>query len=138
MTSKVFFDTNILTYSVDRHNRMKQKRCRVAIRSAQDSGGGVVSTQVLQEFYVTATRKLSYEALAAKEMLHAFSNLEVITVTPTLIESAIDCSILARLSFWDGLIVVCAEQAKCAELWTEDLNHGQIIRGVRVVNPFAA
>ena len=52
--------------------------------------------------------------------------------------SAIDCSILGRISFWDALIVVSAEKAACAELWTEDLNDGQLIRGVRIRNPFAA
>jgi predicted nucleic acid-binding protein len=59
----------------------------------------------------------------------------MVVVSPTLIKDAIDCSIINRLSFWDALIVVSAESAQCEILWTEDLNHGQIIRGVRIENP---
>jgi predicted nucleic acid-binding protein len=60
---------------------------------------------------------------------------ETIVVSPTLIKDAIDCAIINRLSFWDALIVVSAESARCEIVWTEDLNHGQIIRGVRIENP---
>ena len=56
-------------------------------------------------------------------------------ITPALIKEAIDCSIINRLSFWDALIIAAAESAKCERLWTEDLNHGQIVRGVRIENP---
>jgi predicted nucleic acid-binding protein len=58
-----------------------------------------------------------------------------VVISSTLIKDAIDCSIINRLSFWDALIVVSAEIAQCETLWTEDLNHGQIIRGVRIENP---
>ena len=71
-------------------------------------------------------------------MLHAFRNFEVVTVTEDLINDAIECSILSQISFWDALILVAAESAHCTHLWTEDLNDGQVIRGVNIANPFKA
>lgn len=106
------------------------------MRELTEQGEGVISTQVLQEFYVAVTRKLGVEALAAKSMLNTFSALETVIVDPELIKDAVDCSILSQLSFWDGLVVVSAEKSKSAELWSEDLNEGQVIRGVRIWNPF--
>lgn len=135
--SKVFIDTNILVYALDRFNEAKQKRCRDLLRGLNTVGRGVISTQVMQEFYVTATKKLGMDPLHAKDLLNAFERFEVVTVTPEIIKQAIDSSILNRLSFWDALIVAAAESANCDKIWTENLNEGQIIRGVRVVNPFA-
>ena len=135
--SKVFFDTNILVYCLDRHNSRKQEIARAILRKAAAEATGVVSTQVLQEFYVVATRKLNVDPLAAKEMMLAFSNLGLVTVSAEIIATAIDCSILNRIPFWDGLIIAAAEKAACTTLLTEDLNDGQIIKGIRTVNPFA-
>jgi len=136
MTSKVFIDTNILVYAMDTFDKAKQKRCRDLLRGVEGNLRGVVSTQVLQEFYVTATRKLGTDPLLVKDLLHAFERFEIVIVSPEIIMEAIDSSILNRLSFWDALIVAAAESARCERIWTEDLNHGQIIRGVRVENPF--
>ena len=71
-------------------------------------------------------------------ILHDSERFEVITITPELIKEAIDCIIINRLSFWDALIVGTADSAHCEKLWTEDLNDGQIIRGVRVEDPLKA
>jgi predicted nucleic acid-binding protein len=135
---KVFIDTNVLVYSVDRHDPVKQRVAREALRQIERDRCGVISTQVAQEFYVAATRKLGVEPLVAKEMVHALRRLDVVLVDMDLVGEAVDCSILNRLSFWDALIVVAAEKAGCAEVWTEDLNDGQAIRGVRLHNPFRA
>jgi predicted nucleic acid-binding protein len=89
----------------------------------------------MQEFYVVATKKLGIDPLLTKDILHSFKQLEIIIVNPSIIYEAIDCSIINRISFWDSLIVVAAENARCEKLWTEDLNDGQIIRGVRIENP---
>jgi len=89
----------------------------------------------MQEFYVAATSKLGADPLLTKDILRSLERFETVVVSPTLIKDAIDCSIINRLSFWDALIVVSAESAQCEILWTEDLNHGQIIRGVRIENP---
>lgn len=133
--SKIFFDTNILVYALDRNSPEKQEQCRALIKSTADDGTCVISTQVMQEFYVAATKKLGADPLIIKDILHSFGRLETVLVTPELINSAIDCSIINRLSFWDALVVVSAESARCERLWTEDLNDGQVIRGVRIENP---
>jgi predicted nucleic acid-binding protein len=134
--AKVFIDTNVLVYSVDQHDLAKQKAAREALRRIERERSGVISTQVAQEFYVAATRKLGVEPLVAKEMVHALRRLDVVLVDMDLVGEAVDCSILNRLSFWDALIVVAAEKAGCAEVWTEDMNEGQTIRGVKLHNPF--
>lgn len=133
--SKVFLDTNILVYSLDRADSAKQKRCRECIKVLSEESNGVISTQVMQEFYVASTVKLGADPLIVKDILRSFERFETVVVTPELIREAIDCGIINRLSFWDALIVVSAESARCEILWTEDLNPGQVIRGVRVENP---
>ena len=134
--SKVFLDANIFVYSLDKRFPDKRRRAAEILRTVQDRGGGVASTQVLQECYVAATAKLGIEPLTVKDLLMRLRALEIVLVDFGLIQEAIDCSILNRISFWDALIVVSAEKAACAELWTEDLNDGQVIRGVRIRNPF--
>ena len=133
--AKVFIDTNILVYSLDKFDTEKQEKCRKLLRAFTSDFRGVISTQVMQEFYVAATKKLGADALTVKDILHSFERFETIIITPEIIKDAIDCSIINKLSFWDALIVAAAESAGCENLWTEDLNDGQVIRGVRVVNP---
>ncbi|NCO59682.1 MAG: PIN domain nuclease [Deltaproteobacteria bacterium CG_4_8_14_3_um_filter_51_11] len=134
--SKIFIDTNILIYSMDAHNPQKRDKCRDLLRPLTNENKGVISTQVMQEFYVAATKKLRADALIVKDILRAFERFEIVMITPEMIYSAIDCAILNRLSFWDSLIIVSAEIARCGIIWTEDLNDNQTIRGVRVQNPF--
>ncbi len=134
---KIFIDTNILLYALDKHDAIKQKCCQKVLHNFfNEDVLGVISTQVMQEFYVGAIKKLRVEPLVAKNILHSFENFELIIVDSTLIKEAIDCSILNQLSFWDALIIVTAESAKCEKILTEDLNHGQIIRGVAIENIF--
>ena len=73
--------------------------------------------------------------LTVKDILHSFERFETIIVTPQIIKDAIDCSIIKKLSFRDALIVITTESAKCEKLWSEDLNDGLVIRGVRIENP---
>lgn len=135
--AKGFLDTNVLIYALDRDNRDRRKRSRNLIGDLRRSGRGVISTQVLQEFYVVATRKLLIDPLKVKPLLQWFEkHFEVVVINGALIREAIDCSVINQLSFWDALIVVSAERAMTSTLHTEDLNHGQIIRGVRISNPF--
>ena len=132
--AKVFIDTNILVYAVDTYDRKKQRLCREALQELESGNDGVISTQVMQEFYVAATKKLNIEPAMAKKILHSLENFEIVIVDPALIKEAIDCSMIHQISFWDALVIVCAESAKCEKIWTEDLNHDQIINGVRVDN----
>jgi predicted nucleic acid-binding protein len=135
--SKIFLDTNILVYSLDKNDTTKQKKARDIIKNAVDKYSVVISTQVLQEFFVAATGKLKADPFYVKGIINSFSHFEIITINPVMINEAIDCSILNRLSFWDSLIITASEFSKCSEVWSEDLNTGQIIRGVKVVNPFS-
>jgi len=136
--SKVFLDTNILVYCLDRSETGKRKKCRNLLKSLTGENKGVLSTQVMQEFYVAATAKLGADPLLVKDILRSLERFETVTVSPALIKEAIDCAIINRLSFWDALIIVSAESARCEVLWSEDLNHGQIVRGVRIENPMLA
>ena len=136
MSGKIFLDSNILAYAQDKGAPKKQRRSRQVIAELGGSGSGVISTQVMQEFYVAATRKLGIEALAAKNVLKTFSIFEIVLITPELIQDAIDCSILYVVSFWDALVVAAAAAARCTILYSEDLNSGQAILGVNVQNPF--
>ncbi len=136
MPAKVFLDANILVYAQDKGSPKKQQRSRDLLAELINSGNGVISTQVLQEYYVAATRKLGVAPLAAKAVLKTFYAFEVVQVTPALIQEAVDCSILNQLSFWDALIVAAADAAGCTILYSEDFNPGQMILGVKVVNPY--
>lgn len=132
---KVFVDTNILIYSMDRHDPTKQSRCRFLLRDLWQHDAGVISTQVMQEFYVTATKKLDADPLVVKNILHSFSHFEIVVISPEIIHDAVDISILNTLSFWDALIISAAALARCGRVWTEDMNSGQRVRNVRIENP---
>ena len=134
--SKVFIDSNVLIYAMDKNDPRKQKVSKKFLKELAETTSGVISTQVMQEFYVAATRKLNADPLIVKSILHSFEHLEVVIVNPLMIKEAIDCSILNRLSFWDALIIIAAESANCEKVLTEDMQNGQIIRGVRIENIF--
>lgn len=133
--AKSFLDTNILIYQLDSRDQGKQRKCRQLMKALAESHEAVISTQILQEFYVVCTAKMKMRPLLVKSIMHGFENLEVVTVGPELINEAIDTSIQYRLSFWDSLVIVSAESAKCQYLFSEDLNAGQIIRNVKLQNP---
>jgi predicted nucleic acid-binding protein len=134
---KVFFDTNILLYSIDPTDKKKQGKSRELLEKAEEEGTGVLSTQVLQEYYNISTRKFKVDPLVAKDTLAAFDAHEIVVISPALIHGAIECQVVSRISFWDALIVVAAEAGQCSTIYTEDLNSGQKIRGMKVENPFA-
>jgi predicted nucleic acid-binding protein len=136
MPDRAFLDTNILIYAHDAGVLDKQRKSRELIAQLADSGDGVISTQVLQEFYVAATRKLGVAPIAAKGVLKTFSVFEIVQVSTKLIHEAVDCSILNQLSFWDSLILAAASSAGCSTVLSEDLSSDQIILGVKVRNPF--
>ena len=137
MPGRVFLDANVLVYAQDAGSAKKQQISREVIARLSSSADGVISTQVLQEFYVAATRKLGVPPLAAKGILKTFAVFETEQVSPALIQEAVDCSILNQLSFWDALILAAAAAAGCGVVLSEDLNPGQVILGVKVENPFA-
>lgn len=136
MAARSFLDTNILIYSVDRADPAKQNTALELIARHAKDRTGVISTQVLQEFYSAATRKLGIEPLQARQLLRDFRVFDIVQVTPAIIEEGIDFSILHQLSFWDGLILAAAATAKSTELLSEDLSHQQKLQGITIRNPF--
>lgn len=134
--SKIFIDTNILVYTVDRSNLKKLSKARDILESIISKDIPVISTQVLQEFYSATTVKLKLDKIIAKNIIHNFRNMEIVQVDLGIIEQGIDVSILSQISFWDGLIVAAAEHANCNTIYSEDLNDSQTIRGIKIVNPF--
>ena len=97
---------------------------------------GVISTQVLQEFANVALRKMGLDANHVRKQLGAHQQFEVVQVTPTIINAAVDLHQTRSLSFYDALIVQAAITSGCATLYSEALNPGEVINGVKIVNPF--
>lgn len=133
---KYFLDTNILVYADDRDAGSRHEEAVAIIEEAIVSGKGVISTQVLQEYFVNATRKLGIDAGEVKLNVELYSKLSVVQVRLPDILAAIDLHRLYQLSLWDGLIVCCAASSGCDRILTEDLQHGQVIAGVKIENPF--
>lgn len=136
MPGRTFLDTNVLVYAQDAGAPAKQRVSREIIAELARSVDGVISTQVMQEFYVATTTKLGVAPLAAKGILKTLNVFDVVQVSPALIQEAIDCSILNQLSFWDSLILAAAASAGCSTLLSEDLNDGQTVLGVTIRNPY--
>ncbi len=136
--SRSFFDTNVLLYMYDDDEPEKKAEAIEAFDRAVEDDGVVLSTQVLQEFYVNATRKLamplSPERAAAR--VRDFARLPLVRVDEAMIIAAIERSRSMSFSFWDALVVEAALKAGAGRLLTEDLQHGQEIEGLLVENPF--
>lgn len=133
-----FLDTNVLIYAIDTSSPVKQARAKKLIDELADTRGIVLSTQVLGEFFNAATRKMSVSlgVAEAKNALLAFHEYHVVVIDVPLVEGAIDISERYRFSYWDSLIVEAALRGGAEVLYTEDLQHGQIIDGLRIENPF--
>lgn len=133
----VFFDANVLLYADDLSAGARTQIARELIRPRVADRTGVVSTQVLQEYYVNARKKLKMDGAAARARVELYSGLEVVEIRSALILAAIDLHRLHALSFWDALIVCAAQHAACETLYSEDLQEGRRFGQLRVVNPFA-
>ena len=134
---KVFFDSNILVYVIDCRWPDKQKIAIDLIKKSINAGNGIISTQSLQEFYNVVTKKLSCSKEDAKNYVENFSKaFDVEQVSVNHILKAVDISMKTQFSFWDSLILSAASQSGCLALYSEDLNNGQIVDGVKIVNPF--
>jgi predicted nucleic acid-binding protein len=133
-----FVDTNVLVYAFDKGGSEKKRVAQRLIQQLMEEDRLRVSTQVLQELFVTLTRKVSRccspgEALAILEDLTAWP---LMTVDYAAIRSAAGLAGQAQLSFWDALLAVAAARTGASVLYTEDMNDGQEILGVRIRNPF--
>jgi predicted nucleic acid-binding protein len=134
-----FVDTNILAYAHDRSETARQPVARALVEELWRDRVGVLSTQVLQELYVVATRKLDppMPRAAARELVVLYSTWPVVQVDSPLIVAASELEERHTLSFWDALVVEAARRAGATRLVSEDLQPGRNIGGVTVENPFA-
>jgi len=134
----VFVDTNVLVYAFEKSKSKKQQLAQGLLSALMDEDRLRVSTQVLQELFVTLTRKVA-EKCSVAEALTVLDDLTawpMVVVDYAAIRAAAELGLEAGLSFWDALIVVSAARSGARELYTEDLNDGQEILGIRVRNPF--
>jgi predicted nucleic acid-binding protein len=136
MSVRSFFDTNILVYADDNADAGKQGRAIELVAEHRRSRTGVLSLQVLQEYFVAATRKLGVDAANARRKVELLAEFDVVAPDVSDILAAIDLHRLWGISFWDALIVRSAKQAGCSILLSEDMQHQREIEGVRIVNPF--
>lgn len=140
MSDVVFVDTNILVYAHDADAGVKRDRAIQKLQQLWEADTGRVSVQVLQEFYVNVTRKLTTRVArsTAREVVKTYGAWVREATTADTVLRATDIAELAQISFWDALIVVAAEQAGAAQVYSEDLNDGQAIAGITIINPLAA
>lgn len=136
MSARSFFDTNILVYTDAADAPAKRDRALDLLAEHRRGRTGVVSTQVLQEYFVAATRKLKVDAKLARRKVELFGRFDIVSIGVPDITEAIDMVRLHQVSFWDALIIRAARAAGCSRLYTEDLNPGWRIEGLTVVNPF--
>jgi predicted nucleic acid-binding protein len=139
MNVKYFLDTNVLVYSFDDGNPLKKERSIALIQEALATGMGIISTQVVQEFLKVATQKFAvpmksadskvYLRLVLNPLCQVYPNL-------ALYETCLDFQTETRYSFYDSLILAAAQQGGCEILYSEDLQAGQEVRGIKVVNPY--
>lgn len=135
-----FIDTNVLVYAYDASAGKKQAIAQDLIGRLWESGTGCLSVQVLQEFFVTITRKvgqpLSVDEAAAR--IRDYSVWRVFSAKPEDVIGAIELQKKTGLSFWDAIILRAASELGCDVVWTEDMNNGQISGDVHIRNPFLA
>ncbi len=137
MNARSFFDTNILVYGDDKRAGAKRSRAIDLVAEHRHDGTGVVSLQVLQEYFVTVTRKLNVDPPLARRKVEILSEFDVVVPEVADILAAIDLHRLHGFSFWDSLILRAAKQSGCRVLFSEDFQQGREVDGVRIVNPFA-
>jgi predicted nucleic acid-binding protein len=139
MTARVFVDTNVLVYRFDASDPVRQTRADTWYRFLWRSRSARLSFQVLSELYSTLTRKLKpgFDEREARELVRELTAWKPVPVDLGVLERAWSLQERHLLSWWDALIVAAAQICECGVLLTEDLQHGQVFGGVRVVDPFA-
>lgn len=137
MNSPAFFDTNILLYADDRTAGPKRDRAIRLLTDRLADGSAVFSLQVLQEYYAAATGKLGVDSEIAQRKVEILARARVIRLSELDVIRGIALHRLRRIAFWDALIVVAAQLAGCAILYSEDALGGGQVAGLSVVNPFS-
>ena len=137
MSDREFLDTNVLIYAHDSRESAKRTDARDLILRLMRERRGVLSIQVLQEFFAAATRKLGMPSAIARQHVTSYARLDVVSLAAPDILSAIDLHRLHRFSIWDALIVRAALNGSCTTLHTEDMQAGRSVENLVVNNPFA-
>lgn len=135
-----FVDTNVFLYAYDPGAGERHQQARELVARLGRGRTGALSVQVLQELYVNLVRKVAVPVApeAALVRLRALSRWHAHSPRPSDVIGAVELSQRHRLTFWDAMIVNSAARLGCTVLWTEDLNAGQELSGVRVSSPFGA
>jgi predicted nucleic acid-binding protein len=135
-----FVDTNVLVYAHDGAAGNKHVRAKALLADLWANGNGCLSVQVLQEFYVNVTRKVSrpLNPEDARHLIEGLGTWMVHSPTSDDVVEAIRLHQAAQLSFWDAMILMSAARLGCSTVWSEDLGHGHVVGRVTIKNPFAA
>ncbi len=135
---RVFVDTNILVYAYDRSAEKKHETARTILLDLWHSGLGVLSTQVLQEFFVVVTKKISkpLDLETTEEIIRDFLKWDVVVNDGHSVVEAIRLHKRYKYSFWDAMIIQAAKTGGASSLLSEDLSHHQVIDGIEIRNPF--
>ena len=136
--ARTFFDSNTLLYAEDSAFPARQKKAVELVVEHRRQRTGVVSVQVLGEFYHVATRKLGLDPAIARAQVEFHSRFDLVEPALADVFEAIDLQRLYRYSYWDSLILHCALASGCKVLLSQDMQHGQVIDGLTIVNPFRA
>jgi len=136
MNARSFLDTNVLVYTDDRAAPAKQRIARDVVATHRRAGTGVVSLQVLQEYFVTITKKLHVDPQTARRKIELLAEFDVAAPDVADILAAIHLHRLHGVSFWDALVLRSAKQAGCTVLLTEEMQDTREIDGLRIMNPF--
>lgn len=134
--ARTFLDSNILVYAEDSADPVKQKKAINLILEHGSRRSGVVSLQVLGEYFFAATRKVHLDPGTARNQVEFYSRFHLVEPTVTDVLAAIDLHRLHRFSYWDSLILQCAIRSGCRVLLSEDMQNGREFGGVKIVNPF--
>lgn len=134
-----FIDTNILVYAYDNHFPDKQQRAREILIRAVKNGSGVLSTQVLGEFFTVVTKKIKVPLSVknARDIIKYMGSMPVQEIDLLIVNRAIDTLEKYKISYWDSLIIAAAERAGCNHILSEDLNAGQKYYEMEIINPFS-
>jgi predicted nucleic acid-binding protein len=134
--SLAFFDSNILVYTEDASSTLKQKKANSLLDNYLTSDTAVLSLQVLQEYFATITRKLHVPAERAQRRVEILSCAKIVRFEIADVIAAIEFHRLTQISFWDAMIVHAARIGGTAILYSEDFQHGSVLGGIRILNPF--
>lgn len=138
MATRSFIDTNVLIYAEASDEPVKQKAALALLRQLYEDASGVLSTQVLQEYCNVALKKLKLSPQYIRAQLDLYEHFEVIQVTPAIIRAGLDLNQIRSVAFYDAIVLASAQTAGCSVLYSEDLNTGEVVGDVRILNPFVS